>query len=979
MSYTVSDVVAKLTHSAILVSMRRRRNLMILDELRVAAQLAAMDIQRLISQANVPIFCVNKNLEVEEWNQKIEELTGVKKVDALQRSLPEFCSERASGWWASAEKLLRDALEGLDSSVVEMHMTGAPQNGQMAKSCMMAVSATSQRTRTGEIKGAVCIGQDVTELTSEKQKAENLAESLNRLIQSANAPIFEIDLEFNVIKWNSWLENRSALSQEELAGKSVFEVLSPETRKSLQDGVERALTAEQTPNDVFEVRLHNSMGQGTATLLLTATTCLAPTGQTSGVICIGQDITKLKDLDERKASMMAVVSHELKSPLHGILGLCNSLLEDDETPFQVKKPLSMMNSCTKRLLDMVSNIMDASVLVHDQKMRMSKDPVQIQTVVEEVITLSQQSSGEVGSHALSPGVHLINEVFAPLPVIEADRYRVTQMLYNLVTNAIKFTHKGSIIVSASADDERKMVKVDVRDTGIGIAQENIDRIFQPFDQEDSSDSRRYGGLGLGLSICREVAARHGGEISVESVRGQGSTFSVVLPYKMHSVSQEDQEESQIEGSTTSAPVPAERALTDNLSDKERTGFAARFNRAERSEKGQCASSDQGRFATVDLLQQQLKRLTPTDLLAVDNARPTILSVDDDPIHLQITHNMLVSQDYEVREAMNVAEAAADMVRKGIPSLILLDVMMPEMMGTELVKALRQNFGPELLPIVMVSAKGNKDTITSCLEMGANDYVQKPFQKKELLERIRFQLKLSGKARQTQKVNKRMEEENKTSESQGSLLNWKDINAKELRAAHEERDKAQQEASDLRRRVLELEELHRPHREEQKRLTQEFLKRQQVLLAHQEQLAACMEQLESFQAVQRSLLLVTDKATDPKVPLHLSTPLAVFAGHFTEGPVNESLRDVQTAEESLKCCLNRMIELSNSLLPGDAKEEMNSIVAVLNQDMSKVIMETGRKHYMLLDAQCKLQDQALQIQRILQPPRVVQQPRMSSHG
>lgn len=329
--------------------------------------------------------------------------------------------------------------------------------------------------------------------------------------------------------------------------------------------------------------------------------------------------------------------------------------------------------------------------------------------------------------------------------------------------------------------------------------------------------------------------------------------------------------------------------------------------------------------------------------------------------------------------MNVAEAAADMVRKGIPSLILLDVMMPEMMGTELVKALRQNFGPELLPIVMVSAKGNKDTITSCLEMGANDYVQKPFQKKELLERIRFQLKLSGKARQTQKVNKRMEEENKTSESQGSLLNWKDINAKELRAAHEERDKAQQEASDLRRRVLELEELHRPHREEQKRLTQEFLKRQQVLLAHQEQLAACMEQLESFQAVQRSLLLVTDKATDPKVPLHLSTPLAVFAGHFTEGPVNESLRDVQTAEESLKCCLNRMIELSNSLLPGDAKEEMNSIVAVLNQDMSKVIMETGRKHYMLLDAQCKLQDQALQIQRILQPPRVVQQPRMSSHG
>ncbi|CAL1164339.1 unnamed protein product, partial [Cladocopium goreaui] len=108
LAYTYSDIFAKLFHSIYLVSSRRRRNLLLLEQLRAGSQLAASDLQRMISFANVPIFCVNKELRIEEWNQKIEQLTGVSKADALNRFLPEFYSKQSTNWWNDAGRLLQD-------------------------------------------------------------------------------------------------------------------------------------------------------------------------------------------------------------------------------------------------------------------------------------------------------------------------------------------------------------------------------------------------------------------------------------------------------------------------------------------------------------------------------------------------------------------------------------------------------------------------------------------------------------------------------------------------------------------------------------------------------------------------------------------------------------------------------------------------------------------------------------------------------
>ncbi|CAE7029436.1 arcB [Symbiodinium natans] len=324
-------------------------------------------------------------------------------------------------------------MDELEPNVVEMNFKDV--NDQTRES-VMAISATCLRTGSGNVRGAVCIGQDISAITSERRRAQRLADGLNRLIVSANAPIFQVDLSDNIVIWNKWLENATGLSRDSTLGCHISEVLSPGSKKKFQDACRKVLN--YCDAERFEVNLVNQEDQK-ITLLLTATPCVAVSGEISGAICIGQDITRLKDLDERKASMMAMVSHELKSPLHGILGLCSSLMGDTNLDAsRVGTSLSAMYSCANRLLDMVANIMDTSVLVNDKKMRMSKDPVQMKDIIQEVVTLClSATSGKDGQPMLRPGVQIINNVKEPLPIIEADAYRCTQLVYNLITNAMK--------------------------------------------------------------------------------------------------------------------------------------------------------------------------------------------------------------------------------------------------------------------------------------------------------------------------------------------------------------------------------------------------------------------------------------------------------------------------------------------------------------------------------------------------------------
>lgn len=230
---------------------------------------------------------------------------------------------------------------------------------------------------------------------------------------------------------------------------------------------------------------------------------------------------RLRELDKLKDEFLANTSHELRTPLNGIIGLSESLLDGagGPVPEPMKKYLEMIAYSGKRLANLVNDILDFAKL-KNHTLQLHRRPV---NVYESVQILLKMTEPLVGAKPLE----LINAVPESLPPVFADEGRLQQILYNLVGNAVKFTDRGSITVSAKHEYDR--VVIDVVDTGIGIPPDQAAKIFESFEQVDGTDNRKYGGTGLGLAITKRLVELHGGVISVTSTLGVGSRFRVRLP------------------------------------------------------------------------------------------------------------------------------------------------------------------------------------------------------------------------------------------------------------------------------------------------------------------------------------------------------------------------------------------------------------------------------------------------------------------
>ncbi|MDR3300051.1 MAG: diguanylate cyclase [Candidatus Accumulibacter sp.] len=386
----------------------------------------------------------------------------------------------------------------------------------------------------------------------------------------------------------------------------------------------------------------------------------------------------LNRLSELKDEFLANTSHELRTPINGIIGIVESMVDGATGPLtdEQKYNLAIVSNSGKRLSNMINDILDFTKLKNKEIVLQIK-PVDLKTIVGMMLVMSKPL---IKGKELT----LVDEIDASLPIINADENRIQQILYNLIGNAIKFTEKGKIVISAKVEGDG--VAVSVADTGIGIPEEKFERIFESFEQADGSTAREYGGTGLGLSITRKLVELHGGTICVESELGKGSSFTFT--------------------------IPAAEVNEEDVVVSERPGTIV----------------DMEDFAAIEQEFKSADEASPAE------GMPRILVVDDEPVNVQVLKNLLSVRNYSVIKAYNGIEAL-DLIAKEEPfDLILLDVMMPRMSGYEVCQRLRERYSLFELPILMLTAKNQIQDVILGFQSGANDYVQKPFDKDELMAR-----------------------------------------------------------------------------------------------------------------------------------------------------------------------------------------------------------------------------------------------------
>src|SRR5581483_7601362 len=234
---------------------------------------------------------------------------------------------------------------------------------------------------------------------------------------------------------------------------------------------------------------------------------------------------ELEQASALKSQFLANMSHEFRTPLNAMLGYTSMLLQGVAGPVDagVKRQLSRIESNGRHLLAIINEILDIS------RIEAGRMPLQLSQF--DIPALISEVKAELEPIIMRSKLTVVLDVQKGLRPIRSDRQKVKQIVLNLLSNALKFTHHGTICILARVNAAEKTILISVKDTGIGIAASDLDRIFEDFRQLDNSPTRAYGGTGLGLSICRRLALMLDGEVSVRSEVGKGSTFTLTLPLK----------------------------------------------------------------------------------------------------------------------------------------------------------------------------------------------------------------------------------------------------------------------------------------------------------------------------------------------------------------------------------------------------------------------------------------------------------------
>lgn len=646
--------------------------------------------ETLITTSPVAIVTLDEDNLVKTWNPAAEKLYGYSRKEAEGRSIVELVSN---------EQTRPEALEisAMISSGKSVHsfVQRSGKNGRPLDLEMFAVPVAFAEKRIGTF----VMYHDITELKSAENAILESERRLADIIDFLPDATMVIDREGKVIAWNRAIEEMTGIKSDHILGKGNYEYAIPfygERRPILIDLVLMPREEFERGNYVKINRVGElltgetytpGLKQGSRYLFATATLLHDSRGNVVGAAETIRDITDRKIAEEElqkakeaadaankaKSAFLANMSHELRTPLNAIIGFTRIVRRKGEESLPEKQldNLDKVLFSAEHLLGLINTTLDIAK-IEAGRMDVLAANFRIGSVIDQCVNTSQP--------LIKTGVVLEKQADDNLNLVYSDQDKIRQIVLNLLSNAAKFTHQGRILLSAGMEGE-DLLSISVEDTGIGISEEALPRIFKEFQQADLSTTRQYGGTGLGLSISRRLAKLLGGDLTVKTQLGKGSRFTLTIPMQYRGTESTGQEELSLDG------------------------------------KGDALSIHPDSSAA-----------------AVATARKHVMVIDNDPDAIYLLQESLGEKEFEIFGSRTGAESlrlAAELK----PQAILLDILMPDMDGWQILNDLKTNRETADIPVILLTIVDKK---ALGFRLGASAYLLKPIDPaavKDALDRV----------------------------------------------------------------------------------------------------------------------------------------------------------------------------------------------------------------------------------------------------
>lgn len=493
------------------------------------------------------------------------------------------------------------------------------------------------------------------------------------VVEDGSDIIFIVDYDGNILYHNASVHDTLGYRSRSLITKNFFDFIRPESLPVLQEAFKQSQKRAYTQKIEFQFLCKDRSYK----FLEFNAINLKHKERLDGFILDCRDITQRKKdaeelvrLGKAKEQFLANISHEIRTPINGIAGMV-TLLSQNQTPHEQDAYLSAIRSSAENLKVIINDLLDLSA-IDSGKLKFEKIPFNLTDLLPSLINTFTYQAREKRLNLEYSIDEKLNKILLGDPV------RLNQILINLISNAMKFTHSGSIHVNCTSDRDQKnicWVRIEVSDTGVGIPMEKINTIFESFSQADASVTRRYGGTGLGLTIAKQLVELQNGRITVISEENVGSTFIVLIPYTKT------------------------KSISKTTSVKE-------------------SKTPESREYALD-----------------------VLLVEDNDINRLYAKTILKNWNCFTETAEN-GLVAIEKLKGNNFDVVLMDVQMPVMDGYEATHAIRMMAPPlSNIPIVALTANATKADVEKCLAAGMNDYLPKPFTPDDLYRKLFNELKI----------------------------------------------------------------------------------------------------------------------------------------------------------------------------------------------------------------------------------------------